>query len=41
MDFLELRLVLGLGAIKPDTLVFSNGDGGLLRPAILARHGGG
>jgi integrase len=37
VKLLELRLVLGLGAIKPDTLVFGNGDDGLLRPRNLSK----
>jgi integrase len=32
VKLLELRLVLGLGTIKPETWVFSNVDGGLLSP---------
>ena len=34
---LELRLVLGLGAIKPATLVFSTIEGQLLSPDNLSR----
>jgi integrase len=37
---LELRLVLGLGTIKTDTLVFSAVDGGLLSPDNLSRDWG-
>jgi len=34
---LELRLLLGLGSIKPDTLVFSNVEGALLSPHAISR----
>jgi integrase len=34
---LELRLVLGLGSIKPETLVFSTIEGGLLSPDNISR----
>ena len=34
---MELRLALGIGAIKPDILVFSTVDGELLRPRNLSK----
>jgi integrase len=34
---MELRLAIGAGAIKPDTLVFSNIEGELLRPRNLTK----
>jgi integrase len=34
---MELRLLLGQGPIKRDTLVFSNVDGGLLRPRNVSK----
>src|SRR5262249_12748237 len=37
VKLLELHLLLGLGIIKPDTLVFSTVDGGLLSPDNLSR----
>jgi integrase len=37
VEQMQLRLVLGQGAIKPDTFVFSNVDGGMLSPDNLSR----
>lgn len=37
VKLLELRLTLGLGTIKSDTLVFSTIEGGLLSPDNLSR----
>jgi integrase len=34
---LEQRLVLGLGKIEPDTLVFGTIDSGLMRPRCLTK----
>ena len=34
---MELRLIIGAGAIKPDTLVFSTIDGELMRPRNLTK----
>jgi integrase len=34
---LELRLVLGLGKIEPSTLVFSDVEGGPLKPHTISR----
>jgi integrase len=40
VKLLELRLVLGLGTITADTLVFSTVEGGLLSPDNLSRDWG-
>jgi integrase len=37
VKLLELRLVLGLGKITPDTLVFSSIEGALLSPHAISR----
>jgi integrase len=37
VQLLELRFALGLGAIKPETLVFSTIEGGLVRPRNLTK----